>query len=102
MGYFPIDGKTMEYLRLTGRDETKVQTIEKYLREQGLFVKHDGSQPDPVYSGDQMELDLSSVQPSLAGPKRPHDRVNLSDMKGDFTTSLTNKVGFKGYGLAGE
>lgn len=47
-----------------------------------------------------MELDLSTVQPSLAGPKRPHDRVNLSDMKTDFTTSLTNKVGFKGYGLA--
>jgi aconitate hydratase len=49
-----------------------------------------------------MELDLSSVQPSLAGPKRPHDRVNLADMKTDFTTSLTNKVGFKGYGLSGD
>lgn len=49
-----------------------------------------------------MELDLSSVQPSLAGPKRPHDKVNLADMKTDFTTSLTNKVGFKGYGLPQE
>jgi aconitate hydratase len=102
MGYFPIDGKTMDFLRLSGRDESKVATIEKYLREQGLFVKYDGSQSDPVYSGDVIELDLGSVQPSLAGPKRPHDRVNLSDMKSDFTTSLTNKVGFKGYGLPAE
>jgi len=99
MGYFPIDGKTMDFLRLSGREEGRVQLIEKYLREQGLFIKYDGSQADPTYSGELMELDLSSVQPSLAGPKRPHDRVSLSDMKTDFTTSLTNKVGFKGYGL---
>jgi aconitate hydratase len=99
MGYFPIDHQTLNYLRLTGRDEQTVQTIEKYLREQNLFVQYDGSQEHPVYSGDVMELDLSSVQPSLAGPKRPHDKVNLSDMKTDFTSSLTNKVGFKGYGL---
>lgn len=102
MGYFPIDSKTMDFLRLSGRDENKVQVIEKYLREQGLFVKYDGTQQDPIYSGDIMELDLSSVQPSLAGPKRPHDRVNLTDMKTDFTTALTSKVGFKGYGLAPE
>ena len=99
MGYFPIDGKTMDFLRLSGRDESRVQMIEKYLREQGLFVKYDGTQADPNYTGEVMELDLSSVQPSLAGPKRPHDRVSLSDMKTDFTTALTNKVGFKGYGL---
>jgi len=102
MGYFPIDGKTMDFLRLSGRDEGRVQLIENYLREQGLFVKHDGSQADPTYTGEVMELDLSAVQPSLAGPKRPHDRVSLSDMKTDFTTSLTNKVGFKGYGLTGD
>jgi aconitate hydratase len=99
MGYFPIDGKTMDFLRLSGRDESRVQLIEKYLREQGLFVKYDGTQADPNYTGEVIDLDLSSVQPSLAGPKRPHDRVSLSDMKTDFTTSLTNKVGFKGYGL---
>ena len=102
MGYFPIDGKTMDFLRVSGRDESKVQTIEKYLREQNLFVKYDGTQADPVYSGEVMELNLDSVQPSLAGPKRPHDRVNLVDMKTDFTTSLTNKVGFKGYGLTAD
>jgi aconitate hydratase len=49
-----------------------------------------------------MELDLSTVQPSLAGPKRPHDKVNLVDMKTDFTSSLVNKIGFKGYGLSQE
>ena len=61
MGYFPIDHQTLNYLRLTGRDEQTVQTIEKYLREQNLFVQYDGSQEHPVYSGDVMELDLSSV-----------------------------------------
>jgi aconitate hydratase len=102
MGYFPVDDQTLKYLKLTGRDNHVVATIEKYLREQNLFVKHDGSQEDPIFSGDVIELDLASVQPSLAGPKRPHDKVNLSEMKTDFTSSLTNKVGFKGYGLPAE
>ena len=61
MGYFPIDDRTMEYLRLTGRDEGHVQLIEKYLRQQGMFVTYDGSQTEPVYSGDVMNLDLGSV-----------------------------------------
>jgi len=82
---------------LTGRDETRVKEIETYLRDQGLFVKHDGSQPDAHYSGDILELDMGNVVPSLSGPKRPHDRVNMTDMKTDFTTALTNKLGFKGY-----
>jgi aconitate hydratase len=64
-----------------------------------MFVKHDGSQPDPVYSGDIMHLDLASVQPSLSGPKRPHDRVDMSKLPSDFKTGLTAKVGFKGFGL---
>jgi aconitate hydratase len=102
MGYFPMDERTMEYLRLTGRDEGHVQLIEKYLRQQDLFVKHDGTQADPVYSGEVMQLDLGSVQGSLSGPKRPHDRVDFSNMKKDFTTCLTNKVGFKGFGLTEE
>jgi aconitate hydratase len=100
MGYFPIDDRTLEYLRLTGRDEGHVQLVEKYLRQQGMFVTHDGSQAEPVYSGDVMHLNLASVVPSLAGPKRPHDRVNFSDMKKDFNTCLSNKVGFKGFGIA--
>lgn len=99
MGYFPIDNRTMEYLRVTGRDESHVQLIEKYLREQDMFVKHDGSQPDPNYSGEVMQLDLGTVQGSLSGPKRPHDRVNFVDMKADFNKCMTNPVGFKGFGL---
>jgi aconitate hydratase len=99
MGYFPIDSQTIDYLRLTGRAEGQVQLIEQYLREQGMFVKHDGSQPDPVYSGDVIELDLAGVQPSLSGPKRPHDRVDMSNLQSEFRAGLTAKVGFKGYGL---
>ena len=60
MGYFPVDSRTMEYLRLTGRDESHVQLIEKYLRQQEMFVTYDGK-PDPTYSGDIMQLDLGTV-----------------------------------------
>lgn len=59
MGYFPIDAQTMEYLNMTGRDSHKVKLIEAYLRDQGLFRTYDGSQPDPNYSGEIMEIDLS-------------------------------------------
>jgi aconitate hydratase len=89
-------------LKLTGRDSDKINMVEAYLKEQGLFRKYDGSQKDPVYSGDIMELDLSSVQPSLSGPKRPHDRVEMAKMQTDFRGCLTNKVGFKGFGLKQE
>jgi len=99
MGYFPIDRQTIDYLKLTGRPAGDIELIEKYLREQGMFVKHDGSQPDPVYSGDIMNLDLASIQPSLSGPKRPHDRVDMAALQKDFRSGLTAKVGFKGYGL---
>lgn len=76
-----------------------MQLIENYLKEQGMFVKHDGSQQDPVYSGDIMTLDLGSVEPSLSGPKRPHDRVDMSKLQDEFRSGLTGKVGFKGFGL---
>ena len=64
-----------------------------------MFVTYDG-RPDPTYSGEVMQLDLGSVQGSLSGPKRPHDRVDFSNMKNDFRSCLTNKVGFKGFGLS--
>lgn len=102
MGYFPYDSNTMDYLRLTGRDEGHVQLIEKYLKQQDMFVKYDGSQEEPTYSGDIMHLDLGEVQGSLSGPKRPHDRVDFANMKNDFNSCLTNNVGFKGFGLAEE
>ncbi len=70
------------------------------MRAQNLYRLYDGSQEDPVYSGALLELDLSTVKPCLAGPKRPHDRVELTNMKTEFTNNLPAAVGFKGYGIA--
>jgi aconitate hydratase len=72
---FPIDGETLRYLELSGRDPSHIRLIEAYAKEQGLW-RHDG-QPDGLYS-DVLELDLSTVEPSIAGPKRPQDRIALS------------------------
>jgi len=99
MGYFPMDAKAINYLRLTGRSEEKIAYIEAYLKAQGLYRDYSDSKADAVFT-DVIELDLSTVKPSLAGPKRPHDYVLLSDMKKDFLSCLENKVGFKGYGLS--
>nr|MDQ2875798.1 aconitase family protein [Actinomycetota bacterium] len=81
---FPIDGETLTYLRLTGRPEARVALVEAYAKEQGLW--HDPARP-ARYS-EELELDLSTVVPSLAGPKRPQDRVALSDAKSSFRTAL--------------
>jgi len=72
-GFFPVDSKTIDYLKLTSRKADHIDVVEKYLRAQGMFRLYDGSQQNPNFSGDLMKLDLSSVQPSLSGPKRPHD-----------------------------
>jgi aconitate hydratase len=64
-----------------------------------MYLKHDGSQQDPVYSGDVLTLDLGSVSPSLSGPKRPHDRVDMSSLPTEFKEGLTAPVSFKGFGL---
>eukprot|EP01114_Cavostelium_apophysatum_P017575 TRINITY_DN525_c0_g1_i1.p1 TRINITY_DN525_c0_g1~~TRINITY_DN525_c0_g1_i1.p1 ORF type:complete len:888 (-),score=263.88 TRINITY_DN525_c0_g1_i1:137-2800(-) len=101
MGYFPMDAKAIEYLRLTARDEEKIAYIEAFLKAQGLFRDYSGANGEPVFT-DVLELDLGTVKPSLAGPKRPHDYVLLSDMKKDFQSCLESKVGFKGYGLSQE
>src|SRR2546429_6783291 len=77
-GIFPVDAETLRYLRFSGRPEALVQLVEAYMKDQGLF--HDPSTPEASYS-DTLELDLSSVVPSLAGPARPQDRVNLSESK---------------------
>jgi len=82
---FPIDGVTLDYLRFTGRDEAHVALVEAYAREQGLFHLPEG--PEPVFS-ETIELDLSTVVPSIAGPSRPQDRVSLSGSKGAFATAL--------------
>ncbi|MFK7931099.1 MAG: aconitate hydratase AcnA, partial [Myxococcota bacterium] len=98
-GFFPVDDVTLDYLRLTGRDESHIQNVEAFYRAQGLF--HTDDTPDPVFTA-TLELDLADVEPALAGPKRPQDRVDLSKMKSHFLESLTAKVGFQGHGLTPE
>jgi aconitate hydratase len=85
MGFFPVDEETLNYLRLTNRPPELIALVEAYAKEQGLF-RTDGT-PEPVFT-DSVELDLSTVVPSLAGPKRPQDRINLPDVKKNFLDSL--------------
>jgi aconitate hydratase A / 2-methylisocitrate dehydratase len=85
MGFFPVDDETLKYLRLTGRDDDQVRLVEAYCKEQGLFRRDDT--PDPEFT-DTAELDLASVEPSLAGPKRPQDRVPLRKAKQMFAEAL--------------
>ncbi|HWO41803.1 MAG TPA: aconitate hydratase AcnA [Candidatus Eisenbacteria bacterium] len=85
IGYFPIDDETLRYLELTGRDRDLVDLVERYAKEQGMF-RTDAS-PDPVFT-DTLELDLATVVPSLAGPRRPQDRVPLTESKKSFRTAL--------------
>jgi aconitate hydratase len=84
---FPIDEMTLDYLRLSGRDETRVQLVDAYARAQGMFRKP--GDPDPIYS-ETIELDLGMVEPSLAGPRRPQDRVSLKQAKSGFNTALSS------------
>ncbi len=99
MGFFPVDAETLRYLRLTGRQAEQVELVEAYCRAQGLF--RDPSAPEPEFT-DTLELDLGSVAPSLAGPKRPQDRVALAEMKSAFRKALTAPVKERGYELSGE
>jgi aconitate hydratase len=99
MGYFPVDEETLRYMRLTGRSEETVARTEAYMRAQGLF--REANSPEPEFT-DTLELDLASVVPSLAGPKRPQDRVALADMKDTFRKALTAPVKERGYELSGE
>ena len=83
-GFFPIDGETLRYLRNTGRDEARIALVEAYAKAQGLW-REDNS-PDPVFT-DTLSLDLATIQPSLAGPKRPQDRVTLANLANQFKTN---------------
>jgi aconitate hydratase len=96
MGFFPVDRETLNYLQRTGRPDELVDLVERYTKEQGLF-RTDGT-PDPEFT-DSLELDLSSVEPSLAGPKRPQDRVLLSHMKRAFHDSLRAPILERGFAL---
>ncbi len=96
MGYFPIDFETLNYLRRTGRSNEEVVLVERYAKEQSLF--RSDSSPDPEFT-ETLELDLSSVEPSLAGPKRPQDRVTVSAMKQSFEKSLVAPINDRGFAL---
>jgi aconitate hydratase len=97
MGFFPIDAETLRYLRQTGRTDEEVDRVERYAKEQGIF--RTPQTPDPEFT-DVLELDLATVEPSLAGPKRPQDRVPLSQMKQAFRRALSAPVKERGFGLS--
>ncbi|HMS01131.1 MAG TPA: aconitate hydratase AcnA [Anaerolineales bacterium] len=99
IGYFPVDAETLRYMRLTGRPEETIALTEAYMRAQGLF--HDSSTPEPEFT-DTLELDLGSVVPSLAGPKRPQDRVPMSELKETFNKALSAPVKERGFELKPE
>ena len=99
MGFFPMDEESMRYLRQTGRPRPLVTMVERYAREQGLFWTR--ATPEPVFT-DILELDLGTVEPSLAGPKRPQDRIPLARMKQAFSQSLQAPLEQRGYALSGE
>jgi aconitate hydratase len=99
MGFFPIDDETLRYLRETGRSDEEVDRVERYAKEQGIF--RTGQTPDPEFS-ETLELDLGDVETSLAGPKRPQDRIPLSKMKTTFAQSLVAPVKERGFGLSPE
>ncbi|MBI4909586.1 MAG: aconitate hydratase AcnA [Acidobacteria bacterium] len=85
IGFFPVDEQTIEYLKLSNRPVDLIELVEAYCKTQGLFFTADA--PEPVYN-DTIELDLSTVVPSLAGPKRPQDRINLPDVRANFQTAF--------------
>ncbi|XP_061381793.1 cytoplasmic aconitate hydratase-like isoform X2 [Danaus plexippus] len=98
VAHFPVDERSLDYLRQTNRSDDKIKKIEEYLKATKQFRDYSNPEQDPVFS-EVVELDLSTVVTSVSGPKRPQDRVAVKDMKEDFRACLNNKVGFKGYGL---
>ena len=95
MGFFPIDAETVDYLRRTNRDADTVDLVEKYTKAQGLFRTDDLAEPEFEAT---LELDLSEVQPSMSGPKRPQDRIVLGDVQREFRESITRPASPQGFG----
>ena len=95
-GFFPVDETTLDYMRLSGREESHIEDVKRYLTAQGMF--HTSDTPTPSFTSN-LSLDLSTVEPALAGPKRPQDRVDLSAMKNHWKTSLNAPVGHSGHGI---
>ncbi|MFD0617522.1 aconitate hydratase AcnA [Paenibacillus sp. GCM10027629] len=99
IGFFPVDDETLNYMRSTGREEEQIELVASYYKEQGMY--RTDATPDPIFS-DVIELDLGSIVPSLAGPKRPQDRVELSNMKEAFNSIIRTPIDKGGYGLSDE
>jgi aconitate hydratase len=99
MGFFPVDDATLDYLRQTDRSPEQVELVERYCREQGLFYTE--ATPEPEYF-DVLELDLSDVVPSVAGPKRPQDRLTVPELPDAFEASMTREAGPTGFGRSPE
>ncbi|MDA1763195.1 aconitate hydratase AcnA [Bacillus cereus] len=95
-GFFPIDDISLEYLRLTGRDEEQIRVVEEYCKANGLFYTADSK--DPFYT-DLVEIDLNTIESNLSGPKRPQDLIPLSDMKDAFHKAVVAPVGTQGLGF---
>ena len=96
IGYFPVDQSTIDYMKMTGRTDDEIDLVERYTKEQGLFRSAGTAQPEFT---DLLELDLATVVPSVAGPKRPQDRVTLDNVKQDFCESLTKPIKERGFEL---
>ncbi len=99
MGFFPVDQETVRYLKLTGRRDEQISVVEAYCKEQELFWSKD--KPEPLYS-DVVEVDMSGIVPSIAGPKRPQDRVPLRETKTSFAKSLVSSTADRGFGVKQE
>ena len=95
-GFFPVDETTLEYMRLSGRDESHVEDVKRYLSAQGLFLM--AETPTPKFTSN-LSLDLGTVDPALAGPKRPQDRVDLTAMKTHWRETLNAPIGHHGHGV---
>ncbi|GEN87448.1 aconitate hydratase AcnA [Oceanobacillus sp. FSL W8-0428] len=95
-GFFPIDQESLDYLKLTGRDDELIATVEKYCKENNLW--YDANDADPEYT-QVIEINLSELEPNLSGPKRPQDLIALSNMKKEFNKAITAKEGNQGFGL---
>jgi len=99
MGFFPMDAESLNYMHYTGRPQSQIDLIERYMKEQGLFRTDET--PAPEFS-DTIELDMSTVEPSLAGPKRPQDRIPMASMKEEFKKSLSLPTSLRGFELKEE
>ena len=95
-GFFPVDQTTLDYMILSGRDTDHVEDVKRFMSAQGLFYEQ--SSTTPKFTSN-LELDLRTVEPSLSGPKRPQDRVSLSEMKSHWRASLNAETGHQGHGI---